>query len=259
MKVVILCGGQGTRLREETGRRPKPMVLVGDRPILWHIMKGYAQAGHNEFVLCLGYLGEKIKEYFLHYEAMNSDVTVTLGRGEELRFHHPVEEEGWQVTLANTGQDTLTGGRVARIQRYVDGETFCLTYGDGVSDVDLKALVDFHRAHGKLATVTGVRPPGRFGELALDGDTVTSFMEKPELSGGYINGGFFVFEPRVFDYLSTDASCILERDPLERLAADGELMMYRHDDFWQCVDTYRDLTLINKLWESGDAPWKSWA
>ena len=259
MKVVILCGGLGTRLREETDVKPKPMVEVGGRPILWHIMKGYAAQGFNEFVLCLGYKGEKIKEYFLNYEAMNSDFTIRLGQPEQVDFHRRHTERDWKVTLADTGAAAMTGARVAKVARYVDGDEFMLTYGDGVSDVDVNALLAFHRKHGKVATVTGVRPPSRFGELILDGTKVSEFSEKPLVTAGHINGGFFVFQRQFFDYVSTDDSCILEKAPLERCAKDGQLEMFPHEGFWQCMDTFRDMQLLQKEWDSGKAPWKNWA
>jgi glucose-1-phosphate cytidylyltransferase len=258
MKVVILCGGMGTRLREETEYKPKPMVEIGSRPILWHIMKSYAAHGFTDFILCLGYKGEKIKEYFLNYKAMNSDFTVTLGKHGVVELNDDHAEDGWRVTLADTGLKALTGARVRRIQKYVGNEPFLLTYGDGVSDVDLTQLVAFHQKQGRLATLTGVRAPGRFGELGLEGDQVTTFHEKPEVSGGYINGGFFILEPGVFNYLSDDDSCILEREPLEKLASAAQLNVFKHDGFWQCIDTFRDVTLVNQLWDSGKAPWKSW-
>jgi glucose-1-phosphate cytidylyltransferase len=258
MKVVILCGGRGTRFREETEHRPKPMVDLGGKPILWHIMKGYARHGFTEFVLCLGYKGEQIKEYFLNYEAMSSDFTVALGRHGGVELHQGHGEEGWRVTLADTGKDALTGARVKRVQRYVGDERFFLTYGDGVADVDVRALLAAHQRSGAVGTVTGVAPPGRFGELQIHGDRVGSFVEKPEVTGGYINGGFFVFEPSFFEYLESDDACILERAPIERLAREGQLSVYRHGGFWQCIDTQRDYTLVSDLWSSGKAPWKTW-
>jgi glucose-1-phosphate cytidylyltransferase len=259
MKVVLLCGGKGTRLREETELKPKPMVAVGTKPIVWHIMKTFAAQGFNEFVLCLGYKGDVIKRWFLNYETENADFTMTLGKRDHgVEFHSNHHEEGWKITLADTGEDAMTGARVRKVAKYLGDEPFFLTYGDGVSDVDVRALLKFHREHGKLATVTGVRPPGRFGELALDGDAVSSFQEKPESGGGFINGGFFVMEPGALSYLTTDDSCILEREPLEKMSHDGQLMMFRHQGFWQCVDTYRDLTLVNDLWSRGRAPWKLW-
>ncbi len=257
MKTVILCGGQGTRIQEATGGiKPKPMVEVGGRPILWHIMKTYAHWGHTEFVLCLGHLGNVIKDYFLHYRAMNSDITLKLD-GREVQYHGSHGND-WSVTLTETGAETMTGARLARVQRYVSGGTFMLTYGDGVCDVDLGKLVVFHRKHGKLVTVTGVMPAGRFGRLATDAERVIAFDEKPAGDGSRINGGFFVCEPGVFDYVSMEAGCVLEREPLERLARDGQLMMYRHEGFWQCMDTYRDLVQLEGLWQGGAPPWRVW-
>jgi glucose-1-phosphate cytidylyltransferase len=258
MQVMILCGGLGTRLREETELRPKPMVEVGGRPILWHIMKSYAAHGFTDFVICLGYKGDRIKEYFLNYEAMNNDFTVELGRRESIHFHHGHEEKGWRVTLVDTGHATSTGGRVKRASRYLTGDRFMLTYGDGVSNVDLERLLAFHTRQGTLATVTGVRPASRFGELLVSGDRVHQFSEKPQTHEGVVNGGFFVLERGALDYLTDDPGCVLEREPLERMAADGQLSVYRHDGFWQCMDTYRDYQLLNQLWESGGAEWKQW-
>ena len=258
MQVFILCGGMGTRLREETDRKPKPMVEVGGRPLLWHLMKWYATQGHTDFVLCLGYRGESIKDYFLQYEAFHSDLTVELGRPGAVTYHRRHGETSWKVTLADTGLETMTGGRLARAARYLEGDTFMLTYGDGLSDVDLDALLRFHRSHGKAATVTGVRPQSRFGELIVEGSRVAEFSEKPLVGQGSINGGFFVFERRFLDYVSPDADCILERGPLESAARDGELMMYDHGGFWQCMDTYRDMQLLQRIWESGQVPWKTW-
>ena len=259
MQAFILCGGMGTRLREETDRKPKPMVEIGGRPLLWHLMKWYASHGVNDFVLCLGYRGASIKEYFLDYEAIHSDFTVQLGQPGSVRYHRPHGESAWKVTLADTGLETMTGGRLARAARYLDGDTFLLTYGDGLADVDLPALLAFHRSHGKAATVTGVRPQSRFGELILDGSRVQEFSEKPLVGQGNINGGFFVMERRFLQYVSTDGGCVLEREPLERAAGDGELMMYDHAGFWQCMDTWRDMQLLQKIWESGSAPWKTWS
>lgn len=254
MKTVILCGGMGTRLREHTESRPKPMVEIGGRPIVWHIMKMYAQHGFTDFVLCLGYKGEVIRDYFVNYRAMHSDCTVALGSGD-VDIHAPHSEHDWRVTLAGTGAATMTGGRVARVKKHTGDERFFLTYGDGVSDIDIAALLRFHESHGKIATVTGVSPPGRFGELSSEDGRVTSFAEKPDAKPGRINGGFFVCEPAFYDYLATDEGCILERDPLETLAKDGQLMLYPHDGFWQCVDTFRDLNLLTTLWDDGAAPW----
>jgi len=261
VKTVILCGGQGTRIQEATGgQKPKPMVEIAGRPILWHIMKGYAYFGVNDFVLCLGHLGNIIKDYFLHYEALNSDITVKLGSKGTISYHRPPTEADWTVTLADTGLEAMTGARVARIERYVHGETFFLTYGDGVSDIDLQKLLAFHKKHGKIATVTGVTPHGRFGRMGVEGAKVTSFEEKPRgEGGGKINGGFFVFEPEIFKYVSNDASCILERAPMSQLVADNQLIMYDHSGFWQCMDTYRDLVELQRLWDEGKAPWRYWS
>jgi glucose-1-phosphate cytidylyltransferase len=258
IQTVILCGGIGTRLREETEYRPKPMVEIGGRPILWHIMKSYAVHGFTDFVICLGYKGNKIKEYFLNYEAMNNDFTVQLGRPESIEFHDAHGENGWRVTLVDTGHETMTGARVRRAARFITGDRFMLTYGDGVSSIDLRRLLAFHEQAGTVATVTGVHPSSRFGELLVDGSRVAQFSEKPQTHEGVINGGFFVFERKALDYLSDDASCVLEREPLERLAAEGQLSVYRHEGFWQCMDTYRDFQQLNQLWEAGEAAWKTW-
>jgi glucose-1-phosphate cytidylyltransferase len=257
MKVVILCGGQGTRLREETEYRPKPLVEVGGRPILWHIMKSYAHYGLNDFVLCLGYRGNMIKEYFLNYEAMNNDFTICLGQKSQLHFNGAHKEQDFRVTLADTGQETMTGGRIKRIEKYVDGDTFLVTYGDGLADVNIAELLAFHKSHGKIATVTTVRPHSRFGilETASDG-TVLEFTEKPQLDG-WASAGFLVFERKLFEYIETD-DCILEREPLERLAAEGQLMAYRHEGFFFAMDTYREYLYLNELWQSGKAPWRVW-
>jgi glucose-1-phosphate cytidylyltransferase len=259
MKVVILCGGIGTRLKEETEYRPKPMVQIGPRPILWHIMKIYAHYGHTEFVLPLGYKGEMIKDYFCHYELMNTDVTVELGKHESLTLHQAHNEAGWKITLSDTGENTLKGGRIKRVQRYIGKEPFMLTYGDGLADINLDDLLAFHKAHGKMATVTGVSAVARFGELRADGDSVRSFMEKPQSAdGSLVSGGFFVLEPRIFDYLSEDPACDLEYGVMEQLAREGQLMVYRHQRFWCCMDTLRDVEALNTMWEKGDAPWKVW-
>jgi glucose-1-phosphate cytidylyltransferase len=256
VKVMILCGGMGTRLREHTETRPKPMIEVGGAPILTHIMRNYAAHGMHEFVLCLGYLGHVIKEYFLNYEAMNSDFTVELGRRGVIRYHdRDPGEPGWSVTLADTGAETSTGARVKRAARYLDGGTFCITYGDGLADLDLSAVLAFHRAHGKLVTMTGVRPASRFGEIEHQGGTVTEFNEKPQVGQGLINGGFFFCEPGFLEYLSEDEGCILERQPLERCVAERQLRVYEHTGFWQCMDTYRDWEHLQQLWRSGRAPW----
>jgi glucose-1-phosphate cytidylyltransferase len=255
-KVVILCGGLGTRMREETEYRPKPMVEVGGRPLLWHIMKLYAHHGLNEFVCCLGYRGEAIKRYFLDYGALGSDLTVHLGTGE-VEFARR-ETEDWKVTLVDTGEHSMTGARVKRVEHALgDADLFLCTYGDGLADVDVGALLAFHRSHGRLATVTGVHPPSRFGELVHEGTVVERFAEKPE-SAGLVSGGFFVFDRAVLDRLSPDVSCVLEREPLEGLARDGELCLYPHGGFWQCADTVRDVELLRSLWSAGDAPWAVW-
>ena len=257
MKVVILCGGMGTRLREETEYRPKPLVDIGGRPILWHIMKIYAHYGFRDFVLCLGYRGNMIKEYFLNYEAMNNDFTICLGSQNRIDYHGAHDEQDFHVTLADTGADTMTGGRVKRIMNYINDDTFMVTYGDGVADLDVQALVDFHHAHGKIATVTAVRPISRFGIINVDDHgKVLSFVEKPQLEG-WASAGFFVFNRRIFDYISGD-DCILEREPLETLARDGQLMTYCHDRFFFAMDTYREYQYLNDLWSSGQAPWRIW-
>jgi glucose-1-phosphate cytidylyltransferase len=257
MKVLILCGGQGTRLREETEFRPKPLVDVGQRPILWHIMKLYAHHGFREFVLCLGYRGNMIKEYFLNYEAMNNDFTICLGAQHRLSYHDAHTEQDFHVTLADTGLQTMTGGRIKRVRRFVEEETFMVTYGDGLADVNIRSLVAFHRQHGKLATVTAVRPISRFGVLDVDdAGRVQRFSEKPTLDG-WASAGFFVFNRRVFDYLTGD-ECILEREPLERLAGENHLMVFRHEGFFFAMDTYREYQTLNEMWTSGRAPWKIW-
>ena len=257
MKVVILCGGRGTRLASETVSVPKPLVEVGGKPILWHVMKIFAAFGHTEFILYLGYKGHLIKEYFLNYDLHQSDFTITLGQDAPVAPHRPHPEHGWQVHCVDTGQDTLTGGRIKRIERFVGNEEFLLTYGDGVADIDLAALADFHRSHGKIATVTGVRPLSRFGELMVEGRKVVEFSEKPQVHQGLINGGFFVLRPDVFRYVQDSDACTFEREPLERLARDGQLMLYPHTGSWQCVDTPRDLQVMNEQWASG-AFWKVW-
>ena len=256
MKVVVLCGGLGTRLREETEFRPKPMVEIGGRPILWHIMKTYAHCGFREFVLCLGYRGNTIKEYFLNYEAMNNDFTISLGQKSQIQYNDVHTEQGFQVTLADTGQATMTGGRVKRIQKYIDDDTFLLTYGDGVADLNIAKLLEFHRSHGKLATVTAVTPSSRFGVLEMNKNRVMSFLEKPRMEG-FASAGYFVLNRKVFDYLGGD-DCTFEREPLERLAKEGELMAYKHEGFFFAMDTYREYEYLNQLWSKGQAPWKVW-
>lgn len=255
-KVIILCGGMGTRLKEETEFKPKPMVEIGGKPILWHIMKIYASHGFKDFVLCLGYKGEIIKHYFLNYEMINSDITVELGSGN-VKIHNSHQEQGWQITLADTGENAMTGARVKRIEKYIDGDLFMLTYGDGVADIDIKKLLEFHKSHGKIGTVTGVHPSSRFGELVVKSDIVKEFSEKPQINEGFINGGFFVFNKKFFGYLKDEDDCTLEREPLEKLASDSELMIYKHKGFWQCMDTYRDMTSLNKIWRT-QSPWKVW-
>jgi glucose-1-phosphate cytidylyltransferase len=254
MKTVILAGGFGTRLGEETVSKPKPMVEIGGRPILWHIMKSYAHHGFSEFVLALGYKGEVIKRFFRDYHALSTDFTASLRSGKI--DTHAKEIEDWVVHAFDTGQDVMTGGRVKRLEKHLP-ETFMLTYGDGVSNVDVQKLLAFHKSHGKIATVTAVRPPARFGGLVFDGDRVAEFTEKPQIGEGWINGGFMVLEPAVFRYLEGDHS-VLEADALEALASDGELMAYKHDAFWQCMDTVRDLSVLEGLWNSGKPPWKGW-
>ncbi len=256
MKVVILAGGKGTRLAEETVTRPKPMVEIGEKPILWHIMKSYSHHGFNDFVICLGYKGYLIKEYFSNYFLHNCDVTFDMS-SNEMRVHQNVNEP-WRVTLVDTGADTMTGGRIKRVSEYLGDETFMLTYGDGVADIDIKGLVDFHRSHGKQATVTAVQPLGRFGAMGVTPEgNVSVFQEKPVGDGSWVNGGFFVLEPAVLDYLSGDET-IWEREPLEQIAARGALVAYRHQGFWQPMDTLRDKQYLEDEWESGQAPWKVW-
>jgi glucose-1-phosphate cytidylyltransferase len=256
MKVVILAGGLGTRLREETDYRPKPMVPIGGRPILWHIMKVYSHYGYTDFVLCLGYKGEAIRDYFLNYETRNRDLTVTLGSGK-FEIHGNHSEDGWQVTLADTGDKTMTGGRVKRIQKYIGGNTFFATYGDGVADIDLGKLAAFHRRQGRLATVTAVRPSSRYGELAIEESRVTLFREKPQVTEGWINGGFLVLEPEVFDLIEGDGDT-LETGLLARLVERQQLAVFQHDGFWQCMDTYREMQQLEELWQRDQAPWRTW-
>jgi len=255
MKVAILAGGVGSRLAEETDVKPKPMVEIGGRPILWHIMMHYSFYGHNEFVIALGYKGEYIKKYMIDFCSLQSNLTVKLRSGEIVK--HGVEQPDWTVDLVDTGIDTLTGGRIKRLAPYMGNGTFMCTWGDGVSNVNLDELAAFHRRHGKLATVTAVRPPARFGHLVFDGERVAEFSEKPQTQEGWINGAFFVLEPKVFDYVDGDATQ-WEKEPMERLAADGQLMAYRHDGFWQCMDTLRDKRLLQDLWDKGNPPWKIW-
>ncbi|MCE5276570.1 MAG: glucose-1-phosphate cytidylyltransferase [Planctomycetaceae bacterium] len=255
MKVAILAGGVGSRLSEETEIKPKPMVEIGGQPILWHIMKHYARYGHRDFVVALGYKGECIKRYMAEYATLRSNLTVDLAAGAISRHDHTLPD--WRVELIDTGKDTLTGGRIKRLAPYLGGETFMLTWGDGVSNVDLDALLAFHRSHGKLATVTAVRPVARFGHMDFEGDCVRFFSEKPQTAQGWINGAFFVLEPGVMDYIDGDATQ-WEREPMERLAAEGQLMAYKHTGFWQCMDTLRETRLLQDLWSGGRAPWKTW-
>lgn len=256
MKVVILAGGLGTRISEETHLKPKPMVEIGGKPILWHIMKTYSSHGLNDFVICCGYRGYLIKEYFANYFLHMSDVTIDLS-DNGMRVHNQ-KAEPWRVTLIDTGDDTQTGGRLKRVSAFLEDETaFCFTYGDGIGDVDIRGSIEFHQSHGKLATVTAVKPPGRFGALALDHALVTSFQEKPDGDGAWINGGFFVLSPKVLDYIDGD-STIWERGPMERLASESQFMAFFHDGFWQPMDTMRDKAHLDALWDSGSAPWKVW-
>ncbi len=256
MKVGILAGGYGTRLAEETEIRPKPMVEIGGRPILWHIMMHYARYGHNEFAIALGYKGEYIKRWFQDFGSLEGSLTIHTKSGKVTR--HERNAPDWTVDLVDTGLQTLTGGRIKRLQPWLGEETFMLTWGDGVADVDLDALLKFHRGHGRLATMTAVRPPARYGHLDFEGDRVKCFTEKPQTSEGWINGAFFVLEPGVFDYIDGD-DVMWEQEPMERLAADGQLMAYRHTSFWQCMDTLREKHLLERMWEEGDAPWKTWS
>lgn len=255
MKTVILAGGLGTRLAEETGVKPKPMVEVGGRPILWHIMKHYSAYGHDEFCIALGYKGEMIKRYFLDYYPLFGDLTIDLSSGRVEANNNQCEP--WLIHLVDTGEDSMTGGRVLRLREIIGNEPFMMTYGDGVTNAALDRLLEFHRSHGKIATVTAVRPPSRFGGMVFADDGVAQFNEKPQIGEGWINGGFMVFQPEVFDYMRDDAT-VLERDVLEVLAQEGQLMAYRHDGFWQCMDTIRDVQMLQGLWEEGRAEWKTW-
>jgi glucose-1-phosphate cytidylyltransferase len=256
MKCVILAGGTGTRLAEETSLRPKPMVEIGERPMLWHIMKLYTHHGISDFVICLGYKGYMIKEYFANYHLHGADVTIDLVNNTT-KYHHR-RNEPWRITLVDTGDQTMTGGRLKRVREYLDpGEPFCMTYGDGLSNIDITALIAFHKSHKLKATVTCVRPPARFGNVVLSGEKVVAFEEKPQTEGGLINGGFFVLDPSALDYVDND-STVWEREPMERLAAAGQLVAWQHKGFWQPMDTLRDKQQLTHLWESGPAPWKVW-
>lgn len=253
MKVILLAGGFGTRLSEYTGVIPKPMVLVGDKPILWHIMQLYARYGHKDFYIALGYKAEVIKEYFLNYRELNSDFSIDLASGDVTP--HRMDDVDWKITLAHTGNESMTGGRILRMRDFIGDNPCLVTYGDGVADINLDALLDFHKSHGKMVTVSAVRPVARFGELEIESDRVISFKEKPQLHEGWINGGFFVFEPEFFDLIEGDKT-ILEREPLEKAAEMGELMAYKHDGFWACMDTKRDRDMLDEMWSMGTAPWK---
>ncbi len=255
--VVILCGGEGTRMREETEFKPKPMVTIGGKPILWHIMKGYAHFGFRRFILALGYKGEQIKEHFLHADIMSHDLTLHMGRRTEDKIHSNGDEEDWTITFADTGLKAQTGARVKRIEKYVDTDHFMLTYGDGVSDIDVGKLAEFHARSGRIGTLCGVRPPSRFGVLDFEGDRVMKFREKPRLDE-YVNAGYYVFGKQMFDRLDSEDSCILEREPLSRLAKDGQLGLFKHDGFWHMMDTYKDYLDLNRMWDQGAVPWKIW-
>ena len=259
MKVVILCGGQGTRLREETEYKPKPMVEIGGYPILWHIMKIYSHFGFNDFILCLGYKGWLIKEYFLNYRAMQNDFTLKLGQDKHSTFYEEIDlSEDWQITFAETGPNSMTGCRIKKIQKYIEEDSFMLTYGDGVSDINIQKLLDFHLQNQAVATVTGVQPSSQFGHLKVEGKYIKAFSEKPKNKDSLISGGFFVFSHQIFDYLDEDESCVLEQRPLENLAAESKLVTFKHKGFWKCMDTYRDYLQFNEMWQSGGAKWKIW-
>lgn len=255
MKTVILAGGYGTRIRDVADDIPKPMIPIGPYPILWHIMKSYAHFGHKDFIICLGYKGQVIKDFFLNYEAYTRDFTISFGTGDMI-FHNNHKESDWKVTLADTGRNSMTGSRISRIRDFVGDEDFMITYGDGVSDVDISKLIEFHKSHGKILTVTGVRPPGRFGEM-LSNETgkVIAFNEKPQASGGRISGGFFVASPKLFDYVTDNEDLVFEQEPIHNLVSDNQLMMFEHDGFWQPMDTSREYLLLNSLYEKGNAPW----
>jgi glucose-1-phosphate cytidylyltransferase len=260
MKVVILCGGKGTRLREETEFRPKPMVPIGGKPILWHIMKMYASQGHKDFILCLGYKGDMIKDFFRNYLWNTCDVTLSLGRTSAIHYHDRHTEEDWNVTLADTGPDSMTAFRVKSIQRYLaSGEPFLLTYGDGLARMDLAASIDCHQKSGKALTISAVHPAGRFGALSIEPDgSIQTFLEKPQAEDAYVNGGFMVCDYRFFDYLPNDPNIMLERKPMDDLVRDHQLNCYRHEEFWQPMDTYQESQYLNKMWDDGKAPWKTW-
>lgn len=259
MKVVLFCGGFGTRFKEVTELQPKPMIKIGSRPILWHIMKYYAHYGFNEFVLCTGYKSEVIKDYFYNYQMHSQDFTVKLGKEPQLTIHNVNDEEDWTVTVVDTGLNTLKGGRLKKVEKYIDGDTFMLTYGDGLCDVELDKLLEFHKQHGKMATVTGVYPPSLFGELTVDENGQAKvFSEKAQTTKGLINGGFFVLNKEIFNYLTTDDNCDFEKGPLNQVVEEGELMVYEHTGNWSCMDAQRDNDYLNKLWNTGNAFWKVW-
>ena len=257
--VIILCGGKGSRLSEETVLKPKPMIEIGGKPILWHIMKHYSYYGYHRFILALGYKGEYVKNYFYNYRIFSNDFTIEMHPEKEPQIHGLSDESHWEITLVDTGLNTLKGGRIKRLERYVKSDNFHLTYGDGVSNINLNELDRFHMKHGKIGTITGVHPPSRFGEMVIEGDNVIHFEEKPQLSTGIINGGFFVFNRKFFDYLASDDKCDFEFGPLQRIASEKELKVFKHDGFWQCMDTIRERDYLNSLWESGSPPWKVWA
>lgn len=256
--VIILCGGIGSRLSEETILKPKPMIEIGGKPILWHIMKHYSYYGYHRFILALGYKGEYVKNYFYNYRIFSSDFTIEMHPEKEPQIHGLSDESHWEITLVDTGLNTLKGGRIKRLERYVKSDNFHLTYGDGVSNINLNELDRFHMKHGNIGTITGVHPPSRFGEMLIEGDNVIHFEEKPQLSTGIINGGFFVFNRKFFDYLTSDDKCDFEFGPLQKIASEKGLKVFKHDGFWQCMDTIRERDYLNSLWESGSPPWKIW-
>lgn len=257
-KVVILCGGRGTRMKEETELRPKPLTDIGGRPILWHIMKTYSYYGYNDFILCLGYKGSMIKEYFFHYHVLMNDFTIKLNSERQIDFHNKFGEENWRVTLVDTGLNTLKGARIKKIEPYIDGNNFLLTYGDGVADVKIDKLIEYHKQHGKIGTLSGVRPPSRFGDLVVKDGLVFNFSEKPQASAGLINGGYFVLNRKIFEYLSTDDNCDFENGALEKLAEENQLMVYEHKGSWECMDTLRETEHLNELWNTNKAFWRNW-
>ena len=258
MDVVILCGGKGTRLSEETSLKPKPMVDIGGKPILWHIMKYYSSFGFNRFILALGYKGEYIKEYFYNYKIKYSDFTINLTQETSTVFHNKSDESSWDITLIDTGLETLKGGRIKRVEKFLNSEEFHLTYGDGLCNIDINKLVNFHKSHRKLATVSAVRPPSRFGEMVINGTNVDVFEEKPQMHTGYINGGYFILNKKVLDYLTTDENCDFEFGPLQKIVNDGQLQAFKHNEFWQCMDNIRERDFLNQIFQRGEAPWVKW-